>query len=72
MLKLDDFKKLTKSQVLNARFVRGGDDIRQTLWYPTPGTIHDDWAHTITAGHDNVGYSDQIPGGGNPTDDPAP
>lgn len=65
MLKLDDFKKLTKSQVLNARYIRGGENVRQTQY-----DEGDDYAHTMTNGHDSVINSGHVPGGGTAEDDP--
>ena len=64
MLKLDDFKKLTKSQVLNVRFVTGGANA--TEYRQGNGQSGDDWKHDD--GH--VGYSRHVNRGGNERADP--
>lgn len=68
MSKLDEFKKLAKSQVLNARYVRGGDGPENNQ--QTTYTAGDDYAHTTTNGADNVGYSGYVPRGGTAEADP--
>lgn len=63
MLKLDDFKKLSKSQILNKRFVLGGKG------NPTEYAGGDDWRHE--PGDAGVERSGRVPGGANgPEDDP--
>jgi hypothetical protein len=66
MLKMDDFKKLTKSQVLNARYIRGGENNQQTTY-----TAGDDYAHTsLGPNGDSVVFSGHVPRGGTAEADP--
>ena len=65
MLNLNDFKKLAKSQALNARFVVGGGTATQ--YKQDNGQSGDDYKHNNGA----VGFSKHVIRGGTAEKDPA-
>jgi|GEM_PF-4370157 len=65
MLKFDDFKKLAKSQILNERYITGGD--AATTYKQENGQSGDDWYHSEFK---EVQYSGHVLRGGTAQADP--